>query len=108
LVTVEIRSGIVIPPHRHELFELLAGLGYEPRDVPPIERRGAELVPLVIWVAENIGVPAALEIVKVEVAWVRRRVGARADDERVQVIWGPEGEVLAEVRVRDAPREEDR
>ncbi|HEV8681511.1 MAG TPA: hypothetical protein VGS09_01875 [Actinomycetota bacterium] len=98
---IEIRSGIVLPDRRKELLEVLAGLGYEPHDVPQIERRTAEIAPIVVWVAQNIGAPAAMEIIKAVVRWARSKIGQRAEDGRIQVIWGPDGEVLAEVRVRD-------
>ena len=102
-VEVEIRQGVVLPDSRGELFGILQDLGYEPHDVPPIEYKSLELVPLVIWVAENIGAPAALDICKAVVRWARHKVGDRADEGTVRVIYGPKEEILAEVRVKDVP-----
>jgi hypothetical protein len=93
-VQVEIRTGVVIPSDRAELFELFEELRYEPHDVPPIVSRSRQALPLVIWVAENIGAPAALHLGQAVARWLLRERGDRAKEERIQVIYGPNDEEL--------------
>jgi hypothetical protein len=97
---VEIRT-----PMRHddreELFELLRGLGHEPHDVRPIDERIAGVPPFVIWFAEHIGARAALLAGQAVARFLFRNHGRRATKSRVEVIYGPNDEKLAEVPITD-------
>jgi hypothetical protein len=81
-VQVEIRTEVFIPSDRAELFEF-EDLGYKPHDVPPVVSRSRQALPLVIWVAENIGTPAALLLGQAVARWLLRKRGDRAKEGRI-------------------------
>lgn len=98
LVEIE---GVVLPDAREELVGLLQGLGYEAKGRATIEERGGVVeTAILLWVATNIGAPAAQELAKVTAQWVIERTrGKRRPPGLVRVLLGPDGEVLAEVHV---------
>lgn len=91
---------------QEEMYGVLRGLGFEPRQADVIELR--EAVPEEAWIMvrlllEHIGIPAARALArKVAALWrAHRRHGI------VKVLLGPDGEVIAEVRIEDARPDED-
>lgn len=101
-------EGVIIPIDREALFEFLRSLGYEPRERETVELREAEYIqPLVLWLAEHIGAPAALQLARDVVRWFHARRRGRKPRGRVQVIYGPTGETLTQVKVGEDGPEPD-